>query len=182
VILGQGRADVRTSSKNFEVTIRWRPGHEPGPPRERAANRLVSPARQAHRIYMGETGMIAATSAPRPGHERRAGAPGPLAVSVALNPQQSVVSLLLQAASGQSWGAPAGLPAAVRNGLRPQARFAAQLFTTRGWATTPECCTPISPLADASVADQAARLRDLPAAPPAVTSWSTCYQTDQCRG
>jgi hypothetical protein len=30
VIIGQERAGVRTSSKNFEVTIRWRFGHGPG--------------------------------------------------------------------------------------------------------------------------------------------------------
>ena len=113
-------------------------------------------------MYMGETGMIAATSAPKPG-ELRAGGPGPLAVSVVLSPHQSVVSLLHQATSGQSHGAPAGLLAAIRDGLRPQARFAAQWFTARGWTMIPDSCTPISPLADASVADQAARLRDLPA-------------------
>jgi DNA-binding transcriptional ArsR family regulator len=113
---------------------------------------------------MGETRMIAATPAPGPGHELRAGAPDALAVSVTLAPQQSVLSLLLQAASGQSLGAPAGLLAAVRDGLRPQARFAAQSFTERGWRIIPDSCTPISPLAEASVADQAARLRDLPAA------------------
>ena len=113
---------------------------------------------------MGETGTIAATSAPRPRYELRAGASGPLAVSVALAPQQSVIALLLQAVSGQSWGAPASLLAAVRDALRPQARFAAQLFTARGWTVIPESCTPISPLADASVADQVARLRDMPAA------------------
>ena len=83
---------------------------------------------------MGETGMIAATSAPGPGCELRAGAPDALAVSVGLGPQQSVVSLLRQAASGQSLGAPAGILAAIRDGLRPQARFAAQSFTARGWS------------------------------------------------
>jgi DNA-binding transcriptional ArsR family regulator len=108
--------------------------------------------------------MIAATSAPRPGYQPRAGAPRALAVSVALAPQQSVVSLLLQAASGQSWGAPAALLAAVRDALRPKARFAVQLFTARGCTMIPESCTPISPLADVSVADQAARLRVMPAA------------------
>jgi DNA-binding transcriptional ArsR family regulator len=114
-------------------------------------------------MYMGETGTIAATSAPKPG-ELRAGGPGPLAVSVVLSPHQSVLSLLHQAVSGRSIGAPASLLAAVRDGLRPQARFAAQWFTALGWTMTPETCTPISPLADASVADQAARLRDMPAA------------------
>jgi Helix-turn-helix domain len=112
---------------------------------------------------MGQTRTIAATSAPAPGYVPRAGAPAALAVSIVLAPQQSVISLLLQAASGQSSGAPAGLLAAVRAGLRPQARFAAQLFTARG-KLIPDSCTPISPLADASVADQAARLRDMPAA------------------
>jgi DNA-binding transcriptional ArsR family regulator len=111
---------------------------------------------------MGETGMIAATPAPRPGCQPRAGGPGPLSVSVVLAPQQSVVALLLQVATGQPRGAPAGLLAAVRDALRPQARFAAQAFTARGWI--PDACTPISPLGDASVAHHAARLRDLPAA------------------
>src|SRR3984885_11849279 len=113
---------------------------------------------------MHETGMIAATSTLGPGYERPAGAPGAPAVSVGLGPQQSVVSLLRQAASGRSLGAPAGILAAIRAGLRPQARFAAQSFTAHGWTTMPESCTPISPLADASVADQAASLRDVPAA------------------
>jgi DNA-binding transcriptional ArsR family regulator len=78
-------------------------------------------------------------------------------------PAQSVITLLMQAASGQAWGAPASLLAAIRDGLRPQARFAAQSFAERGWTRIPDCCTPISPLSDASVADHAARLRDLPA-------------------
>lgn len=112
---------------------------------------------------MGESGTIAATSAPRQGYQLRAGAPDALAVSVVLAPHLSVVSLLHQTASGRSQGAPAGLLAAVRDALRPQARFAAQSFTARGWTRIPECCIPISPLVDASVADQAARLRDMPA-------------------
>jgi DNA-binding transcriptional ArsR family regulator len=113
---------------------------------------------------MGETGVIAATSASGPGSEPRAGAPDALAVSVVLGPQQSVLALLLQAASGQSWGAPAGLLSAIRNALRPQARFAVQSFAGRGWRTIPDSCTPILPFADVSVADQVARLRDMPAA------------------
>jgi DNA-binding transcriptional ArsR family regulator len=111
---------------------------------------------------MDDTVTTAATSAPRPGCQARAGAPGVPAVSVALAPYQSVVSLLLQAASGHSLGAPPGLLAAVRDTLRPQARFAAQSFAARTWI--PDSCLPISPLADASVADQAARLREMPAA------------------
>jgi len=54
VILGYARAGVRTSSKIFEVTMRWRIGHKPKSPRGRAANELVSPPRQAHVTYMGE--------------------------------------------------------------------------------------------------------------------------------
>jgi DNA-binding transcriptional ArsR family regulator len=111
---------------------------------------------------MGETGTIAAAPARVPGDQARAGAPGALTVSVALAPHQSVLSLLLQAASGHSLGAPPGLLTAIRDTLRPQARFAAQSFTAR--SLIPDSCLPISPLVDASVADQAARLRDLPAA------------------
>ncbi len=108
--------------------------------------------------------MIAATSAAGPGSQLRLSVPDPLAVSVALAPQQSVVALLRQAMAGQSLGAPAGLLGAVRLALRPQARFAAQSFTERGCTRVPEFCMPLSPLADVSVADQAARLRDMPAA------------------
>jgi DNA-binding transcriptional ArsR family regulator len=110
---------------------------------------------------MDVTGTIAAASAPGPGRGLLAGAPG--AVSIVLSPQQSVVSLLLQSASGQSWGPPAGLLPAVRDALRPRARLAARSFTTRGHTTIPDTCMPISPLADTSVGDQVARLRDLPA-------------------
>jgi DNA-binding transcriptional ArsR family regulator len=124
--------------------------------------RLVSSAARAHGTYMGETGMIAAASARGPRCQAPAAGPDALAVSVALTPHHSVVSLLVQAASGQSRGAPAGLLATIRDALRPQARFAARSLTARGWI--PDSCTPIPPLADASVADQAARLRDLPAA------------------
>jgi DNA-binding transcriptional ArsR family regulator len=111
---------------------------------------------------MGETATITATSALRP-DELRGGAPDVPVVSVVMQPAQSVISLLMQAASGQSWGAPAGLLAAVRNGLRPQARFAAQSFSERGWAQIPDSCLPISPLVDASIEDHVAMLRDLPA-------------------
>jgi DNA-binding transcriptional ArsR family regulator len=112
---------------------------------------------------MDETGMIAATSAPGPGCELRPGAPGALSVSIVLAPHQSVISLLLQAASGQAWGPPASLLAAIRHTLRPRARFAARSFSARGHQAIPDACTPISPLADTSVADQAVRLRDMPA-------------------
>jgi DNA-binding transcriptional ArsR family regulator len=108
--------------------------------------------------------MSATTTAPAPGvgHELGAGAPDAPAARVVLSPQHSVLSLLRQAASGQSRGAPAGLLAGVRDALRPQARFAAHSLSGGSWS--PEACTPIPPLADASVADQAARMRDTPAA------------------
>ncbi len=111
---------------------------------------------------MGETATIA-TSALRP-HALRHSVPDVPAVSVVMAPAQSVITLLMQAASGQAWGAPASLLTAIRDGLRPQARFAAQSFSARGWTRIPDSCTPMSPLADASVAEHAARLRDLPAA------------------
>jgi DNA-binding transcriptional ArsR family regulator len=98
-----------------------------------------------------------------PGYRLQVDAPGDLAVSVVMSPQQSVVSLLLQAVSGQSAGVPAGLLAEIRQALRPQARFAVQPLAATGYVQIPECCTPISPLADTSVAQQARRLRDLPA-------------------
>jgi DNA-binding transcriptional ArsR family regulator len=113
---------------------------------------------------MGETATITATSALGPGREPRVSVADVPAVSVVMAPHQSVIALLLQAASGQAWGTPASLLAAVRDGLRPQARFAAQSFMVRGWTHLPDSCTPISPLVDASVADNADRLRDLPAA------------------
>jgi Helix-turn-helix domain len=105
---------------------------------------------------------MASAPRPRPGHELSADEPYAPAVSVVLSPQHSVLSLLRQAASGQSRGAPAGLLAGIRDGLRPQARFAAQSLSAG--TVSPECCTPISPVADTSVADQVARMRDMPAA------------------
>jgi DNA-binding transcriptional ArsR family regulator len=113
---------------------------------------------------MGETATITARSAQTAGDEPRRKAPDVPAVSVVMAPAQSVLTLLMQAASGQSRGAPASLLAAIRDGLRPQSRFAAKSFTERGWTHIPDSCTPLSPLADSSVADHAARLRDLPAA------------------
>jgi DNA-binding transcriptional ArsR family regulator len=111
---------------------------------------------------MGETATITAASAIRSGNGRiETDAP---AVSVVMAPAQSMLTLLMQAASGQSRGAPASLLAAIRDGLRPQSRFAAKSFTERGWTHIPDSCTPLTPLADSSVADHAARLRDLPAA------------------
>jgi hypothetical protein len=40
---------------------------------------------------------------------------------------------------------------------------AAQSSANPGWAPIPEACAPISPIGDASVAEQVARIRDLPA-------------------
>ena len=105
---------------------------------------------------------MASAPRPRPGHELWADAPSEPAVSVVLSPQHSVLSLLRQAASGESRGAPAGLLAGVRDGLRPRARFAAHSLS--GGSLSPGCCTPIPPVADTFVADQAARMRDMPAA------------------
>jgi DNA-binding transcriptional ArsR family regulator len=107
--------------------------------------------------------MTTLTPAPRPGYQLQVGSPDTLPVSVGLTPQQSVIGLIHQAASGQSLGAPAGHLAAIRTALRPQARFAARSFAARGATLIPECSAPISPLADAAVAEQAGRLRDMPA-------------------
>jgi DNA-binding transcriptional ArsR family regulator len=113
---------------------------------------------------MGETATITTRSALKAGDEPRRNAPDVPAVSVVMAPAQSVLTLLMQAASGQSRGAPVSFLTAIRHGLRPQSRFAAKSFTERGWTHIPDSCTPLSPLADSSVADHAARLRDLPAA------------------
>jgi DNA-binding transcriptional ArsR family regulator len=107
--------------------------------------------------------MTADTKARQWSYQVRVGSPSELPVSVVMAPQLSVVGLLHQAASGQSAGAPAGLLATIRKALRPQARFAAQPFAVRGSKVIPESCIPISPLTDASVAEQAVRLRDMPA-------------------
>jgi DNA-binding transcriptional ArsR family regulator len=104
--------------------------------------------------------MTAATSALANGHELQPDTPNPLAVSVVLDPQPSVVMLLRQAAGSQSFGAPSGLLAGVRDALRPQARFAARSLSRGLWI--PDCCTPMLSLAETSVADQAARMRDMP--------------------
>jgi DNA-binding transcriptional ArsR family regulator len=106
------------------------------------------------------TTQCAGSGPTRPRSELGVGAPDAPLVSVVLSPQHSVVSLLLQMASGQSLGAPAGLLAAVRDGLRPQARFAAQALSGGVWS--PDCCMQGSSLGDTSVADQAARMRDMP--------------------
>ncbi len=106
--------------------------------------------------------MTAAASAPVSGRRVRASEPEALSASVVLSPQQSVVALLGQVAGGQLYGAPVGALNAVRDALRPQARLAAQSLAGRGWL--PDSCAPIPPVADVSVARQAARLRDMPAA------------------
>ena len=106
---------------------------------------------------------MTASAMPGAGYQLQVDAPGTLAVSVVLAPHQSVVSLLHQAASGQSRGVPAGLLAAICRALRPQCRFVAQQFATRGAISIPEFCMPIPPLADTSVAEQARRLREMDA-------------------
>jgi DNA-binding transcriptional ArsR family regulator len=107
--------------------------------------------------------MTADTKACQQGCQLRVGSLGDLPVSIVMAPQQSVLALLCQAASGKSSGAPAGLLATIRKALRPQARFAAQPFAACESKLIPESCAPIPPLTDASVAEQADRLRDMPA-------------------
>ena len=104
---------------------------------------------------------MTSTAAAGAGYRLRVEAPDTLAVSLVMSPQQSVISLLHQAASGHSLRPPTGLVAAIGKALRPQARFALQSFAG-SFASVPEFCVPISPLADTSVTEQARRLRDLP--------------------
>jgi DNA-binding transcriptional ArsR family regulator len=104
---------------------------------------------------------MTSTAAAGVGYRLRVEAPDTLAVSLVMSPQQSVISLLHQAASGHSLRPPAGLVAAIGKALRPQARFALQSFAG-SFANVPDFCAPISPLADTSVTEQARRLRDLP--------------------
>jgi DNA-binding transcriptional ArsR family regulator len=120
--------------------------------------------------------MTATTGNCGPGYRLRVGTPDTLAVSVVMSPQQSVVSLLLQAATGHPLGAPADLLAAVGKGLRPQARFAVQPFAITCYAVVPECSIPIGPVADTSVPEQASRLRDL--APDVLTRDLAGYGED----
>ena len=65
--------------------------------------------------------MTTLTSARRSGYQLRVGAPDALPVSVVLTPQQSVIGLMHQAASGQSLGAQAGLLAATCTNWPPPA-------------------------------------------------------------
>jgi DNA-binding transcriptional ArsR family regulator len=92
------------------------------------------------------------------------GETGDPAVSLALCPQQSVLTLLGQAVTGQRLGAPGGALQSIRRALRPQSRFAlpavAVCFARR--AVVLDCSAPISPRADVTVAEQADRLRQLP--------------------
>ena len=104
--------------------------------------------------------MTAVTASWR-GVQLQTGSPGALAVSVVMFPQQSVLFLLRGVASGQSDSWPGWPHAAIGRVLRPAARFAAQSFAARSPTIMPECCAPIPPLADASVAEQAGRLREL---------------------
>lgn len=96
------------------------------------------------------------------GFQLHAGPPGALAVSVVMSPQQSVIMLLRQVASGQLGGWHGWPPAVVGRALRPAARFAMRSLAARGPTVIPECTVPIPPLADVPVAEQADRLRDLP--------------------
>src|ERR1700722_19056848 len=97
------------------------------------------------------------------GYQLQIGACDLPSVSVVMYPQQSVLRLLRQAASGPPGNGPGDLSAAVGKALRPRARFAVQAFAARGVTLVPECCAPIPPLADTSVPQQAGRLREMPA-------------------
>ena len=103
---------------------------------------------------------MTAVAAPGRGYQLQVGSPDALAVSVVMFPQQSVLALLRQLASGQPNGGPGWPRATIGRALRPAARFAAQSFTSRA-PVIPECCAPIPPLADVAVTEQADRLRDL---------------------
>jgi hypothetical protein len=91
------------------------------------------------------------SAALRHGYQLEVGSPGTQAISLAMFPQQSVVAQLMP-----------GWPKAVTGAaLRPSACFAARSFATRGFTILPECCIPITPLADVPAAEQADRLRDM---------------------
>lgn len=105
---------------------------------------------------------MTSAAAPGRGYQLQVGSPDALAVSVVMFPQQSVLALLRQVASGQPNGSPGWPPATTGRALRPAARFATQSFTSRCSPIIPECCAPIPPLADVPVTEQADRLRDLP--------------------
>jgi DNA-binding transcriptional ArsR family regulator len=112
---------------------------------------------RVHGRHMGDLAAVASTAGR--GYQLQVGPPGGLAVSIVKFPQLSVIDLLRQLASGQPAGGPAWPPAATGRALRPMARFAAwSLAGARHW---PECCAPIPPVADVSVAAQAERLRDV---------------------
>ena len=115
---------------------------------------------RVHGTHM-EIPAVTTAAAPGRGYQLQVGPPGALTISIVMFPQQSVLALLRQVASGQPNGRQGWPPATIGRTLRPTARFAAQSFTGRGAPVIPECCAPIPPLADVSVAEQAGRLRDL---------------------
>jgi DNA-binding transcriptional ArsR family regulator len=105
---------------------------------------------------------VTAAAPVRRRYELRLGPPDTMAVSIAIFPQQSVLALLLLAMPGWSNDGVARSRAAMRGALRPSALFAAESFASCGDTILPESCTPIPPLTDVRVAEQAERLRDLP--------------------
>jgi len=105
---------------------------------------------------------VTAKTASGRGYQLQLGSPGTQAVSIAMFPQQSVIiHLLAQASSCRHASKPAWPRAAMGTALRPSARFAARSFASRGLTVMPECCIPIPPLTDVSVAEQADRLREI---------------------
>lgn len=96
------------------------------------------------------------------GYQLRVGPPDALAVSIVMFPQQSVLALLRQIASGRIGADPSWRRAAIGGALSPAARFATLSLAADGASVMPECCAPIPPLTDVSVAEQADRLRAVP--------------------
>lgn len=160
-ILRPGRCDARTISKIFEITVTLSGGTERVSLGRPAAEGLADQPRQHARYAQDDLRGIGVT-ATEGGFQLQMGSPDALPVSVVMSPQQSVIMLLCQVASGQSGGWRGWPPAATVRALRPAARFAARSFAAPSPTVIPECSTPIPPLADVPVAEQADRLRDLP--------------------
>jgi hypothetical protein len=99
------------------------------------------------------------TSPPRAaGYQLAIGSPDTAAVSVVLAPHESLLALLRQAAGP----APAtGLARAIWQQLQPSARAA--ISPLASGALLPDCISPIPPDFDIPIAEEADRLRELPA-------------------
>jgi DNA-binding transcriptional ArsR family regulator len=100
---------------------------------------------------------VAVNSRASHGYRLHVGELDHLPVSVALSPQHSVVGLAYHAACGRTAGS-----FVFGRYLRPRSRFAFDTFATPGPMSLPDCCVPIPPATDVTVAEQAERLRDMP--------------------